>query len=707
MSAEETINVTLKNCNNIKEANISLIKNNLNLRYALNGTGKSTLSKAIQLASKNTDLSKLKPFGSSDAPQVEISQVLNEVLVFNEEFVTNTVFKESEVIEKGFEVFIKSPDYDERLNSLNSKLSVLKIGIQENPDFQEFTNLIDAIAQKLKLNSDGSVKNDTILKSLTAKDNIYKVPKELEIFKPFLQNNEINYEWADWKTKGENFDSVAGCPYCTKDLGENYLEQKKVFQASCKKTNIKNLKDMLDNIEAIKAFLNVEKYELLINCIKRESDADTILQEITKLRVEIEGITKKIGNIIRFNQIDIKREQISEIGEYLKDSKIAIAGIDYFSSEKSISIFSDINDKIEDLIKIVEDLKKEIGSFMGFVLSSIKSAKDDINLFLKTAGINYELDIIQNGQNDIQTILKYRTDDDKHDVDKIREHLSWGEKNAFSLVLFMHYALSRGADLIILDDPISSFDDNKKYAIINRLFGKHSTGKCLYKRTVLMLSHDFEPIIDFIINNKPTGGFVNAEYFWNRDGIIENKPLCKSDVYSWISLLKGYAKDESKCIINRLAFLRKYTELVNDAEPIDYVYQIISSLQHGYQSAKIKQGENLEEMPQSSYEKGVVFIKDYITDFDYQAISSNTSNAQKVVQWYKEQTNNYFKLQIFRCFLEIDDKRNQIKDDNLLKYIDETYHIENDYIYFVDLEKYEIVPDHIIKECDAFLNRHA
>lgn len=53
---------------------------------------------------------------------------------------------------------------------------------------------------------------------------------------------------------------------------------------------------------------------------------------------------------------------------------------------------------------------------------------------------------------------------------KIREHLSWGEKNAFALILFMYYAVMQEPDLIILDDPISSFDTNKKFAILHRMF---------------------------------------------------------------------------------------------------------------------------------------------------------------------------------------------------------------------------------------------
>ena len=38
-----------------------------------------------------------------------------------------------------------------------------------------------------------------------------------------------------------------------------------------------------------------------------------------------------------------------------------------------------------------------------------------------------------------------------------------------TLILFMFDAIRSDAKLIILDDPISSFDSNKKYAIINRL----------------------------------------------------------------------------------------------------------------------------------------------------------------------------------------------------------------------------------------------
>lgn len=77
------------------------------------------------------------------------------------------------------------------------------------------------------------------------------------------------------------------------------------------------------------------------------------------------------------------------------------------------------------------------------------------------------------------------------EISNNKEHLSYGERNAFALALFMYNALNEDVDLVILDDPISSFDGNKKFAIINKLFmGSNS----LKDKTVLLLTHEFNII---------------------------------------------------------------------------------------------------------------------------------------------------------------------------------------------------------------------
>jgi len=109
------------------------------------------------------------------------------------------------------------------------------------------------------------------------------------------------------------------------------------------------------------------------------------------------------------------------------------------------------------------------------------------------------------------------------DVQTPGKHLSWGEKHSFALILFVFDAIRANARLIILDDPISSFDTNKKYAIINRLFKTGDKENSLYERTVLMLTHDFEPVIDYVqtSSGRQTPTSICASYFENVNGQLK------------------------------------------------------------------------------------------------------------------------------------------------------------------------------------------
>lgn len=122
------IKITIENCNNILNGELILEKNKLNIKYGMNGTGKSTLSTAINLASQGKSLDELKPFGSKEGenPIINLSETFNVVKVFNEEFVDNMVFKESKVIDNAFDVFIRTSDYEQRRIELDKRLAKLK-----------------------------------------------------------------------------------------------------------------------------------------------------------------------------------------------------------------------------------------------------------------------------------------------------------------------------------------------------------------------------------------------------------------------------------------------------------------------------------------------------------------------------------------------------------------------------------------------------
>ena len=123
------------NCNNILSSTIQIRKNQLNIRYAMNGTGKSTIASAIELQSRQEDLSRLKCFGTTVEPTCTLSEPINKVLLFNEDFVKNFVFQQSEVIQNSFEVFIKTPQYEERQNAINARLKKIHVDISEKKSF--------------------------------------------------------------------------------------------------------------------------------------------------------------------------------------------------------------------------------------------------------------------------------------------------------------------------------------------------------------------------------------------------------------------------------------------------------------------------------------------------------------------------------------------------------------------------------------------
>ena len=116
-------------------------------------------------------------------------------------------------------------------------------------------------------------------------------------------------------------------------------------------------------------------------------------------------------------------------------------------------------------------------------------------------------------------IVSSSTDFIDSNIDNARNHLSYGEKNAFALILFMYDVLKNNQQLIILDDPISSFDKNKKFAIIEKLFRGDNSFK---NKTVLMLTHDFEPIVDIILHHSDIFNVVKPNAYF-LENIVENK----------------------------------------------------------------------------------------------------------------------------------------------------------------------------------------
>ena len=702
-------NVVIKNCNNIKEALITIEQGNLNIKFAINGTGKSTIAKA--LLKKEKDLSLLKPFGKEEIPYVECNPKFNNVELFDSDFVNNVVFNGSNVIENSFEVFIKSDKYDEQRKNINDLLHELKQKIIGSEDLNKLNEQLIKLSSKINYKKEkNTIDSRGMYSSIKSEKNIFNIPKELNKYALFLSDKEKNILWSDWKNKGKTYDYGEICPYCAEKFKQGHKKENEAFNSYYTKANVSNLTEFSNIIDNTKVYLNTENSQKIEKCIRENipsAEKDLIF---TKFMSEVTYLKEKIYNITTFDSYKIEKDDISNLSNILLDLKISYENLEYFNNKTLTKSIDEINSSIDEMIGKISDLQKEIGKMNSLVISKMSSCKREINSFLKLAGFNYEFDIIKDGdeKNSI-TILKYvNSEDEKIQVSDIEKHLSWGEKNAFALVLFMYYALSKNPGLIILDDPISSFDGNKKYAIINRLFSnKGDYADSFYNKTVLKLTHDFEPIIDFGINHKPTKE-TNMWYLKNNDGVIkEQKISIPSDVLSTIKFYYNESINEENNIISRICFLRKYLEHISTKKSSEEnAYDILSSIIHGDNLRRKIDNEHYENLSNTEIKNGEEWIRQIINTLDSHKILTDNLNNRYILENYKMETNNYKKLQLFRVYLELSDNRDKLKEKNsiVLKFIDEIYHIENDYIFSLDLIKFDIIPDFIINSINEFMS---
>ena len=130
----QIMEIKIKNCNSIDEASVHIEERKLNIKYGTNGTGKSTIARALVFHSaKSPELKSLLPFkyrGTKDEdkhlPAVEGADSIQSVEVFDEAFINQFVFKEDDIIENSFEIFIKTKEYDARMGEIEKDLSEIK-----------------------------------------------------------------------------------------------------------------------------------------------------------------------------------------------------------------------------------------------------------------------------------------------------------------------------------------------------------------------------------------------------------------------------------------------------------------------------------------------------------------------------------------------------------------------------------------------------
>ena len=713
-----THNIHIENCNNIKKCNIGITVNKLNIKYAINGTGKSTVAKAIKLYTDGEKLDALTPFEFVAKKEKILKPTVSNmpfsnVAVFNEDYLKRYVYQKTDLLKNTFEVMINSDKYTELKEKIDFQLVDIKTIARDKPNISKIRDITASLCKLIVVNKDAVTlsRKSGGIKSLIdeKKGALFNPPDELSEFKPFI-DDEKSIEWASWKLKGISLFGEKGvCPYCAETENETKKKKTEIFKDSFDEVSINYANQIKEYLLSISTYINEKKMENLLSSLNSTSDRSVLEMQLVKLRSEAHYLSQRLYVLANFDGYSINQNNMTEFENKFADMIINEAMLDFFNTEMFFEEIRPLNEQIKKVIDMIGKLKGEVAIFQSYLKTQVKNRTTDINEFLLSAGFHYSFDIVVDGENSAHAILKYQLEDGKlFDVANPDTHLSWGEKNAFALLLFMFDAISKKSDLIILDDPISSFDSNKKYAIINRLFKTGDKDNSLYQRTVVMLTHDFEPVIDYVqVGGKISGDSISAHYLENKAGEITEFPIQKNiDMMSMVVLMKEIALDASVTLPVRIGCLRKFIEHTNkDPKENCPSYNLLSSLIHG-RSTPSNDLNGEDPMSESDKEIAVEEIKNYITDFDYTTVLS-TFDSKYLLNLFETETNKFFKLLIIRTYIEWNENaRERMKkfNDSLRKYTDETFHIENDYLYSLDVRKFNIVPQYYIDAVNEFVS---
>ena len=704
------VEIKYNDCGNIKEGKLSIVSNKLNIKYGINGVGKTTLAKSLEgfINDDKTLINKYIPFGTNDKPKVTHEQI-ESVLVYDQRYIKNYLYKKGDAINNTYEIAVKTADYDERNKKVNETLEELK-KLANAEEINKVFKMLEETTKEIKPNKDNETLSGSsaFVKGLDLANikNKIKEKNALEYEHLIVSSNAPN--WSKWYSEGDKFITNNKCPFCLSELKENFLIEYKGIVEAFAVTTIRHGITTRRILNNLKIFSDDELNDQITNnqidgklkdeTIRKIIDFTSSLN-IEKVKLEQIRILNPISFFTQTKDCSWYEELSSDFNEEKLKMKINNLMLDeeIFKriDKESFNKVKEINLKLNEYLKDVRDLFIELSQLNTQLKNNIKKLETFVNDFLVIAGIPYKVKTKRSEESDFLTTLAPINSEDK-ELKTPEDSLSFGELNALSLMLFSVQAINGDYDLIILDDPVSSFDDNKKYAIIHQLF--HNRNNSLRGKTVLMFTHDFSPLIDFIQLKKPAGDITVAHYVYNNQGFLKEKEITKDKIVNNFQTLKSIAENKEYNILKRIVALRNYLELTGlKTNEVD-AYSILSSILHIKERPK---DINNEPLTQDDINKGLYYINKYISDFEYSSIYKEITIDNFLKECY-ENGSSILKLITARIYLQLNPELQQNKV--LWKYLSEYFHIENLNVFGLNPTEFELIPPHILDSIDELFN---
>lgn len=377
------------------------------------------------------------------------------------------------------------------------------------------------------------------------------------------------------------------------------------------------VKDFIEKSSIIEAILGLSTSQITINAkvheIEENDEAIKLLGKFIDKTDCIVCDTKNIDSAKLLEKKKTNREAIIQtIDEKLKamiESAIAISPTtDPFNIKKIL--LAAINDgEFTVLLKLQEELKlyktifqqrinveiKRAISIEGIIdknkeyqaIISEKPQIEDEDIFyiqqIISKSMDKKLEIERDGNKNIRILL---SNQEFMNIERGALPLSAGEQNFLSLTFEFLKAKNSKAEIIVIDDPISSFDSIYKNKIVFSLVRMLSNKKRLILThnldLVRLLNGQYQNCFNLYILENSSGttahGFIPLNDEEKSMLIDLNKLLTmfRETIFSYIDNPQAY-------LLSMIPFMRGYAHIIDNKE----AFKKLTSVMHGYKTEKV------------------------------------------------------------------------------------------------------------------------
>lgn len=686
----------IENCNNIKLAEIEINQKKKTIIVAKNGTGKSTISRSIL---KHIQKENLDDFNSqctyiNGEPKVSGDVIPKTIMHYDENYSNDFIFGENDILESEKSYLLIQVD-----DSVRSKID----------EVSEIISKFKGIVNESLLPNSKTFKEAVAIRNFNHKKEFvlsskYKNLKEKnplmnrEIMRGFftiVKSIDSKIDWYSWRSKYQVIenDSIHVCPYCSQIINQSLLE---TLNTLSKDINIGAVKSR-EELKRVKTALTlISNYDLEVfdSITDGIASIDSKINQ-EKLRVLTEKIFKLQKTVEQISKIN--SDDFLYLGFDLSEIKI--------STLDGLKDYEQIKREFDNLKVVSSQLSRKIDNINKNLVKALTSNAEILNEFCRSTGIPYVFHV-EKILNRERIILKYIAKNIR--VTNPKHRLSYGEKNALATMFFGIMAKQQKVEMIVFDDPFSSFDEHKRYFLYNQLFGK---GGLLKGKTIVYFTHDIEPVYDLIYLGKPTT-FDFCYSISNNLGIINVDPITKKDITNYRTHLVT-SINSSKNIIVRLVYVRKVVEVFEKytrssrASNYYYLYQFISSyLKGGRIQEKIDRDEFID-MSDDNIKKAQNQLKNLLSKYEIDNfnVDANLVSIENVLGDFEELNLIEEKLIFMRYLLNVDLNTKRLVVDNnqdLSSYfLNSMHHFEKERMLIIDKHKYTDIPSFVNTICDS------